>query len=184
MLKNAGNRIFFKLKKDNANKRKWSKFLIIIMLILIIFLGMLIGASLSRFENIVIGKGLAKIAKPILEVRREESILVTASNPKGSYTFEVRNYKENENEIDINEVDMEYYIEIVSQSNDAISFQLFEEGQEVKLVDNRTEKRQLIKGIKQSNSYCLKITYDQKKDATVRPINQNVEIKIHSIQKA
>ena len=97
-----------KIKRKKKVKEKISIFLLII---LVIIFGVLVGTSLSRYKSIITGKIIAQIAKPVLEERREESILVTANNPKASYSFEVRNYKEEQ----LNEVEMEYYIEIVSR---------------------------------------------------------------------
>lgn len=99
------------LLKIKQKKKINEKTIIILSIILVILFGMLVGTSLSRYQSVITGKIMAQIARPILEVRREESILVTANNPKASYLFEIRNFKESQ----LNEVEMEYYVEIVSR---------------------------------------------------------------------
>ena len=106
--------------------------------------------------------------------------MLTALAPKASYTFEVRNFKEEE----LNEVEMEYYIEIVSHTDEAINFKLFRGEEQISLNNNKTEKIKLTKEEKQTHSYCLEITYDKTKGEIGKDINENVEVKIHSIQKA
>ena len=171
--------------KGKNNKQRKGKIIIILLLFLVILLGIVVGTSLSKYQYLIHGKVVSQIAKPIIEIRREESILVTASSPKASYTFEVRNYKEDEpNEININEVDMEYYIEIVGGKNEAIRYELYRGETEIPLTNNKTEKIQLIKGEKDTHIYRLDITYDKTKTNSNTSINENVEIKIHSIQKA
>lgn len=179
-------KILNKIKRTKYNKEKNGKIVIVVLIFLVILLGILVGTSLSKYQTIIVGKSIAEIAKPIIEIRREESILVTANSPKASYAFEVRNYKEDEsnNKTSINEVDMEYYIEIVGGKNDAIQFALYRGETKIQLTNNKTEKIQLIKGEKETHIYRLDITYDATKANSNTSINENVEIKIHSIQKA
>lgn len=166
-----------KIKSETKeNKRKIG---ILILLILIILLGILVGISFSKYQNKMIGQGFSNIAKPVLEVRREQSLLLTALAPKASYVFEVRNYKEDE----LNEVEMEYYIEIISNTDEAIKFALYKGEEQIPLNNNRTDKIKLTKEEKQTHSYRLEITYDKTKSTIEKDINENVEVKIHSIQK-
>lgn len=169
-----------RIKKDNKNKQKENKIILIIILLLVIILGILVGLSLAKYQNKINTKAFANIAKPILEVRREESMLLTALAPKASYVFEVRNYKENE----LNQVEMEYYIEIISKADDAIKFELYKGDTQIPLKQNKTEKIKLIKEEKQTHSYRLEITYDKTKGILGEDIKDNVEIKIHSIQNS
>ena len=135
--------------------------------------------SFSKYYSKINGKGFANIAKPLLELRREESMLLTALAPKASYVFEVRNYKEDE----LNQVDMEYYIEIISHTDEAIKFSLYQGENLIPLQENRTQKIKLTKEEKQAHSYRLEMVYDKEKAAKEKDINENVEIKVHSIQK-
>lgn len=167
--------------KKIKNKIKYKKKItILILLMLTILLGILVGISFSKYQSKLIGQAFANVAKPVLEVRREQSLALTALAPKASYVFEVRNYKEDE----LNQVEMEYYIEIISNTDEAINFALFKGNEEITLNDNKTGKIKLTKEEKQAHSYRLEITYDNTKGELGKDISENVEVKIHSIQKA
>ena len=118
-----------KIKKINQKKKekitkkgKKRNLFLFLLLLLIILLGIFIGASFAKYQRSVIGKAYANIAKPVLEIEREQSLFLTALAPKASYVFKVQNYKENE----LNEVDMEYYIEIITPTDEAIQFNLYQ----------------------------------------------------------
>lgn len=171
-------KLFNKSRKKEIKDKK--KIVILILLILTILLGILVGISFSKYQSKLIGQAFANVAKPVLEVRREQSLLLTALAPKASYVFEVRNYKEDT----LNQVEMEYYIEIISNTDEAIDFALFRGDEEIPLRNNKTEKIKLTKEEKQTHSYRLEITYDNTKGELGKDISENIEIKIHSIQKA
>lgn len=176
------SRVFNKNKKnisENDEKRD-SKIVLLLLIIFIILLGMLIGMSFSKYQSKLEGQAIANIAKPVIEVRKEQSLLLTVLAPKASYVFEVRNFKEDE----LNEIEMEYYIEIVSHTDEAISFALYRGEEQISLTNNKTEKIKITKEEKQTHSYCLEITYDKTKGEIGKDINENVEVKIHSIQTA
>lgn len=176
------SRVFNKNKKNISenDKKKDSKIVLLLLIIFIILLGILIGISFSKYQSKLEGQAIAKIAKPIIEVRKEQSLLVTALVPKVSYIFEVRNFKDDE----INQIEMEYYIEIISNANEAINFKLYNEEKQITLNNNKTEKIKLEKEERKAHSYRLEIIYDKTKGEMEKDINENVEIKIHSIQKA
>lgn len=171
-------KLFNKNIKNKIKDKK--KITILILLMFTILLGIFVGISFSKYQSKLIGQAFANVAKPVLEVRREQSLALTALAPKASYVFEVRNYKEDE----LNQVEMEYYIEIISNTDEAINFALFKENEEIPLNNNKTEKIKLTKEEKQTHSYRLEITYDSTKGEIGKDISENVEVKIHSIQKA
>ena len=178
-----GNFIKRKQKKNIAKEeteKKRKKRILLLLLLLVILLGILVGTSLAKYRSMLAGQALANIAHPVLEVRREQSLLLTALAPKASYVFEVRNYKEEE----LNQVEMEYYIEIVSHTDEAIHFELYQGDKQIPLIQNKTEKINLTKEEKQIHFYRLEITYDNTKGHLGKDINENVEVKVHSIQKA
>lgn len=168
------------LNKQNEPKNDKNKIMLLLLLLLIILLGILVGISIAKYQNKMVGQGFANIAKPVLEVRREQSLLLTALAPKASYVFEVRNYKEDE----LNQVEMEYYIEIITHTDEAINFALYKGEEQIPLNENKTGKIQLTKEEKQTHAYRLEITYDKTKGILGENIDENVEVKIHSIQKA
>lgn len=153
----------------------------LLSIVLVILLGILVGVSLSKYQEKINGKAFVQIAKPLLEVRKEQSLLLTALSPKASYVFEVRNYND-QNEI--NEVEMEYYIEIINKIDESIEFSLYRGEKKIPIINNRTEKIKLENQNKVDHLYRLDIEYDKEKGNTKKDINQNVEVKIHSVQKA
>lgn len=164
-------------KEEEQKENKW--ILLLILLLFIILLGLLIGISFSKYQSEIVGNLSTNIAKPVLQITREQSLLLTALEPRASYVFEVKNYQENQ----INEVEMEYYIEIISHTDEAIKFDLYKENEKITLKDNKTKKINLVNNKMQTDSYRLEITYDSAKGTQGKDINENVEIKIHSIQK-
>ncbi len=174
-----------KQKKKTKEGEEKSKIGIIISIIVIILLGILVGISFSKYQEKMTEKGFLSIAKPVLEVRREQSMMITALKPKAVYCFEVRNYKENERqEIQRNEVEMEYYIEMISEIDEEIQFNLYQGEKQIPLNNRKTETIKLTKGEEQTHSYRLEVTYDKEKSTKEEDIKAEVEIKIHSIQKA
>ncbi len=167
-------------KNELKKRSKKRKITIFILLFFVIFFGILVGVSLAKYETQMQIKAFANIAKPILEVETQKSILITALAPKAAYVFEVRNYKEEE----VSQVDMEYYIEIVAPHEDSIQFSLYQGETPIPLTNDKTNKIKLGKEEKQVHSYRLEITYDKTKQTTNEKIEGNIEIKIHSIQKA
>lgn len=180
---NKGNFIKRNQKKNKGKEeieKDKKKRILLLLLLIVILLGILVGASFAKYRSMLAGKAFVNIAHPVLEVRREQSLLLTALAPKASYVFEVRNYKEEE----LNQVEMEYYIEIVSHTDEAICFELYQGDKQIPLIENKTETIKLAKEEKQTHSYRLEITYDNTKGQFGKDINENVEVKIHSIQKA
>lgn len=181
-IKIKNKKVFNKNTKKNKKEIRDNKVKIIVLILLFftILLGILVGISFSKYQSKFIGQVFSNIAKPVLEVRKEQSLLLTALAPKATYVFEVRNYKEDE----LNQIEMEYYIEIISNTDDAIKFNLYKGDEEITLSNNKTEKIKLTKEEKQTHSYRLEITYDKLKGTLEKDINENVEVKIYSIQKA
>lgn len=165
--------------KENKKEKNKRKNIEIIILLLILILVSLIGITIARYNSNIKGKAIAQIANPVFEVRREESLLLTALAPKASYVFEVRNYDEK----DTNEVDMEYYIEIITNTDKSVTFELYQGDNKIPIENNKTQKIALNKGNKENHKYRLDIIYDKDKVQSEEDIKEKVEIKIHSIQK-
>ena len=166
------------MKEKFRNKRREITLIIIFSMVLIFFFsGFSIGKEFSK-TNI---EGKTEIAEPILKVESDETIEMKHLEDTGIYQFKVKNYDETGK---VNQVDLEYYIEIISNTDEAINFALFKGNEEITLNDNKTGKIKLTKEEKQAHSYRLEITYDNTKGELGKDISENVEVKIHSIQKA
>ena len=119
------------------------------------------------------------MAKPILEVENNPEITITSTNKESTYDFKVKNYNTNE---EISQVDLLYTIEILTKTDESITFKLYKNDEEVKLEDNKSEEFLLSKDKKQEDNYKLKILYNKEK-AQGRDIFQDVQIKVHTEQR-
>lgn len=120
-----------------------------------------------------------EIAKPILEVENNPEITITSTNKESTYDFKVKNYNANE---EITQVDLLYTVEILTKTDESITFKLYKNDEEIPLEENKSEEFLLSKDKKQEDNYKLKILYDKEK-AQGRDIFQNVQIKVHTEQR-
>ena len=169
--------------KENGTKERNTKILnskiLIILFILIILIILLFISSFSlgkQLTDVSIDTN-AQIAKPILVV--ENNPAIDNKNNKGSYDFKVKNYNEvNE----INQVPLKYSIEILTKTDESISFKLYKNNQEVALINNKTDEMLIKPNEKQEENYKLEIVYDSGKSVTNKNILEQVQIKVHSEQ--
>ena len=155
--------------KQIIKKRELVVIFIIIITLLLFFSGYSIG-KVKQNTNI---KANAQIAEPILIVENEPTIQVDGSNEKQYYNFE---------DGKINQVDLEYNIEILTDKQDGISFNLYKDDVKIPLENNKTDNIIMKKEKLQQDNYKLEITYDKSKNTTNKDILQDVQIKVHSEQ--
>lgn len=162
-------------EKGNINTKKIN-FIIIVFMIIILFLA---GCSIGKSITDIILVSEIEVAKPILEVKSNPEIDVTASNNIGEYEFRVLNYNEKE----LSEVNLKYFIEIKADVDESIQFYLYKNGQEIKLNNLCTDYMLLEKGEKREEKYLLKVIYTKKGSQNMEDILQKIQIKIHSEQQ-
>lgn len=121
----------------------------------------------------------AKIAEPILIVENNPIIEINGKKEKEYYKFKVKNHKENG---EITQIDLQYNIEIITQTEESISFKLYKEGEEIPLENNKTGNIKLTKEKIQEDEYQLEIIYDKTKSKNNKDILQEIQIKVHSEQ--
>lgn len=164
------------MKEKLKNKKKEIIIIFSLIIILILFFsGFSIGKAYSNTQI----NGVSEVAMPILQVENGETLKINNKNNEGTYDFKIKNYNE---EGKINQVDMDYYIEILPIDNEAISFELYKENEKLEIIDNKTTKCTLEKGTKKEDNYKIKIIYDENKNTTEN-IFEEVQIKVHSEQK-
>ena len=156
------------------NKVKQRKKLIIIMIIALIIILFFIGFS---FGNI---QGSSEIAKPIMKVENSSKINITNQNQDGIYEFKIKNFEDENN---ITSVEMEYYIEILTDISDLIKIELYKNDQLIEIENNRTKTFNMVKDIEQEDMYKIKIKYNEKFNISMEDIIQELQIKVHSQQK-
>lgn len=165
-----------KFKKNNKGRKK--------IILSIIILGIICTACttfvFAKYSTEVLINASAKIAKPIIKMQGEETREITILSPKTSYSFSVKNYNEQE---EINEVAMRYYIEIISEKFEFLEVHLYKGEEEIKLTDYKTEQMDLKINEKQEDNYYLEVKMLENIEETLlENIQASLEIKIHSIQ--
>lgn len=161
--------------KVNINSKKIN-FIMIVFIVIILFLA---GCSIGKSITDIILLSEIEVAKPILEVKSNPEIDVTASNNIGEYEFRVLNYNEKE----LSEVNLKYFIEIKADVDESIQFYLYKNGQEIKLNNLCTDYMLLEKGEKHEEKYLLKVIYTKQGSQNMEDILQKIQIKIHSEQQ-
>lgn len=156
-------------------KREITLALVSVMVLTLFFSGYSMGKGFSSTEIVTTGK----IAEPILIVENSPVKEINGKKESESYEFRVKNYKQNG---EVTQIDLEYNIEILSQREEAISFKLYRDNQEIPLENKRTSNIKLEKEKAQENCYRLEIIYDKTKSYTTNDIIQDIQIKVHCEQ--
>lgn len=152
----------------------------IIKIILVAFVLTIILStiSLGKYFNKTKINVNSGVAIPIIKLEGEQKLIINNNQENKVYNLAVKNYDENEQ---ITQVELEYYIEIISKKNDDINFKIYKEEKELNINNNKTEKFLLTKENKQRDNYKIEILLNKK---ISEDILQNVEIKVYSEQKS
>ena len=149
--------------------------IVTIIVILLFFTGYSIGKGMTNVKV----NTTTQIAKPIIIVENNPTIDITTIKNTGYYDFKVKNYNE---ENQVNQIELKYWIEIISKYDETISFKIYKNNQEIPLLNNKTQEIQLTKNQKEEQNYRLEIIYDKTKSTSTEEIIQDVQIKVHSEQ--
>lgn len=147
--------------------------IIIVILLLILFC----GKTFSKFKKSINSNGIAEIAKPIFIVDGTENIKIDGIEDT-IYDFNIKNY----DGFEISDVEMNYTIEIVNDSEADLEFELIKNGEMQTLTNNKTEEMTINGITRTTDSYELKIKYNDN-PAIVEDISGNVQIKVEAIQQ-
>ena len=167
-------------KEDNDGKN--SKIFTAMLIIFVIILLLFCGYSMARALEEVIVNGKAEVAEPILVVENNPSIDITAEKKYGEYAFKIKNYNQNNS---ITQTDLKYYIEILSNNDNSICFELYQGENKIDLKDNKTEYIQISKDSKEEREYIIKIKYDKNvtiQNQTINDILDKIQVRVHSEQ--
>lgn len=165
-----------KIKNSLKNKKREITLILISIMVLILFFS---GYSMGKEYSSTNIEATSKIAEPILLVENSPIIEINGKEEIQYYDFKVKNYKENG---EITQIDLIYNIEILSKTEEAISFKLYKDNQEIPLENNKTADMKLEKENIQEDCYKLEIIYDKTKNNSISDIIQDVQIKVHSEQ--
>lgn len=133
--------------------------------------------SLGKYFNKTKINVNSGVAIPIIKLEGEQKLIINNNQENKVYNLAVKNYDENEQ---ITQVELEYYIEIITKKNDDINFKIYKEEKELNINNNKTEKFLLTKENKQQDNYKIEILLNKK---ISEDILQNIEIKVYSEQK-
>lgn len=151
---------------------KKEKVLIIIIISIISLSGYSIGKGIT---NISLNNNM-EISKPICIVEGDRKIDITTMKNTGKYNFIIKNHNE---QGEITNTNLVYYIEILLINNDKISFKLYKNDEEISIENNKTESMILTKDEIQEDRYILETTYlSEYNEERI----QDIQLKIHSEQ--
>ena len=159
----------------SVKKKKMIKVMLILILIIImlVFWG---GRTFAKHTKHVNSRGISEVAKPVFVVDGARNIKIDGIQDT-IYDFSVKNYNGDE----ISEVEMEYYIEIVNDSEADLEFVLTKSGQSINLENNKSSLISLLSAQKQKDDYQLQIKYSDDSNI-ISDIDGNIQIKVEAIQ--
>ena len=123
-------------------------------------------------------RGKFDIATPIFIVEGNEMVKISETNNIGYYEFVIKNF----NEANISETDFLYTIEVLSNTDESIQFELYNEEKQIPLKNLKTEQLSITGKQKVEEKYKLKVIYDNTKVTSGKTILGEVQIKGHSEQ--
>lgn len=168
-----------KVKENKDKKERKLKIITILLLIFFVILLLLSGYTFAKsIEGTTINSN-ASIAEPILVIENNPQIDITASQNTGTYIFKVKNYNNQKQ----TEVDLKYYIQVISELDNSIELKLYENGKQIDFKNNKTDYIKISKDNKKENEYKLQITYNKDKLVSVNDIIQQIQIKVHTEQE-
>lgn len=119
------------------------------------------------------------VARPIFIVEGKDVTKISEINNIGYYEFLVKNF----NESGISETGFLYTIEIISDTDESIQFELYNEETQIPLENLKTEKLSIIGNEKVEQKYKLKVIYDNTQGSEGKEILGEVQVKVHSQQE-
>ena len=169
-----------KIYKKDANSNKTNRFITAGIIVFIIMLLMFCGYSMAKMLEEVVIKGKAQIAEPILIVENNPAVDITETQNYGEYVFKVKNYNEQNK---LSETDLKYYIEILSNADESVDIELYQDDNKIELNDNKTEYMKISKNQKEEVEYKIKVKYDKNKSDTFEDIMGKIQVRVHTEQE-
>ncbi len=164
------------MKVENKKILNICLIVVLVALVILLLLMFLFGRTLSKYSRSVNSNSTADIAKPVFIVDGEQNIKIDGIEDT-EYTFSIKNYTFQ----DISDVDMDYTIEIVNNSEANLDFELLRNGTAISLNNNKTATLNL-KGIQRNiDEYKLIVRYENN-PAILKDFAGNVQIKVEAVQ--
>lgn len=161
-------------RKIRDRKKEGIRIIIIIMTMILLFSGVSLAKAFSKIKM----ETKAEIAEPILKIDGDSTININKSEEKKSYNFKVKNYDETGK---ITQVDLEYYIKMISDIDEKIYFKIYKNEEELKMDNNRSEYFSLGKEKEQEDNYRIEILFN--KSYFVEEMKEEIKMEICARQK-
>lgn len=159
-------------------KKISKKILTLIILLMIIAMILLLQISTAKYRMTNNFSKSMEIATPIFTVEGEDTSKINAINNIGYYEFTIKNF----NETKVSETGFLYTIEIISDTDESVKFELFNEEEQIQLENLKTQKLAISGNEKIEQKYKLKVTYDNTLGTKGKDILEEVQVKVHSEQ--
>lgn len=161
-------------RKIKDRKKVEMRIIIIIITMILLFSEISLAKAFSKTKI----ETKSEIAKPILKIECNPEMNITTCEEKKSYTFKVKNYDETGK---ITQVDLEYYVKIIPDTNEIIHFKIYKNEEELNIDSNRTEYFPLEKEKEQEDNYKIEILFNQ--SYFVEEMKEEIKIEICARQK-
>lgn len=119
------------------------------------------------------------IATPVFIVQGGETTKINEINNIGYYEFSIKNFSDT----NISETGFLYTIEIISDIDEAIQFELYRDETPILLENLKTQELSIIGNEKIEQNYKLKVIYDSSNGTQGKDILDEVQIRVHSEQE-
>lgn len=119
------------------------------------------------------------ISNPIFIVEGKETTKISEINNIGYYEFSIKNFNKNLT----SEIGFLYTIEIISDTDECIQFELYNETSQIALQNLKTESIAIKGNEPIEHKYKLKVVYDKTKGNKGKNILEEVQVKVHSEQE-
>lgn len=157
------------------NNYKKKVFFLIVFTTILIFSTQI---SYAKYITTEMLKCVQEIATPVIQIKEGNIVQIDRNNNIGYYEFYVRNFRQEK----ISEIDFFYTIEIISDLEDNVRFELYNNEQQISLQDLKTNEISLGKNKKIEQRYKLKMTYNPAVEVSEECM-EHIQIKIHSEQE-
>jgi len=145
------------------------------LLIILLF----VNIAYAKYITIEKASSSTDIAVPIFIVEGNEKIIISDTNNIGYYEFFIKNF----NDTNISETNFLYTIEIISNLDDKIQFELYNEDTQIPLENMKTAQIQINGNEKIEQKYKLKIIYNNNQNRSEEEILDEVQIRVCSEQE-
>lgn len=162
--------------KNIKDKKKTITVIVILTIAIILLSSHIVYAKYITVDKLT---STLNIATPIFIVKGKETTKISEINNIGYYEFSIKNF----NETSISEIGFLYTIEIVSDTDESIQFELYNEEKQIPLENLKTQELSIIGNEKVEQKYKLKVIYDNTKGNEGKDILGEVQIKVHSEQE-